>query len=197
MSKTSECTGKALFNSLPFCAGTTVLPGVRQRIYFIHYSDIVSWPKLPDTTSTSMGELATYSGNFTLASDKKWQFIDLTHNKGELECTAQGDIPSRTFLNKFTIKHPNFDAAAAGLARQIINDSIVLLIQMRNGKWRVIGSEAFRTECSPGGKSGEGMSGEFGTNIEIQCADVCPAPFYTGTIVTDAGTIDASTGTLT
>lgn len=191
----SECQVNAILGNLTHCAGTMILPGVRQRIYYIHHSDIVTWPKLP-ATGENMGALSTYTGSFTLAADKKWKHIDLTHNKGELESTTTGELPARLILNKFTIKHPKFDEAAAGLCRQITNDSCVFLIQQRDGKWRVLGSEAFRTDCKPGGRTGEGMSGEFGLNIEIEAADVCPAPFYTGDILTDAGTLNAGTGVM-
>lgn len=54
-----ECTNAALYDSLPFCKGKTILPGIRSRLYYVPKRDIVSWPTLPDTAKTDMSELAT------------------------------------------------------------------------------------------------------------------------------------------
>ena len=76
------CTNSALYDSLNFCKGKTVLPGIRSRLYYIPKRDIVKWPTLPDTAEDGMGELATYTGDFVLEADKHWNYIDLIDNKG-------------------------------------------------------------------------------------------------------------------
>lgn len=86
-----ECTNAALYGSLPYCKGKPILPGIRSRLYFIPKRDIVKWPSLPEVAETNMAELATYEGDFTLAADKKWQYIDLIDNKGKIESESQGD----------------------------------------------------------------------------------------------------------
>ena len=35
------------------------------------------------------------------------------------------------------------------------------------------------------------MSGDFGTTLDIEATDVCPAPYYMGEIETEDGTIEA------
>lgn len=190
----TDCTNAALYGSLPYCKGKTILPGIRSRLYFIAKRDIVSWPKLPEEATSDMAELASYAGDFTLASDKYWQYIDLVDNKGKIESESQGDKPARTFLNKTSVVHPETDEAATGFARQANADDMVYLLQVRNGKFRVLGSEAFQTDTKPKQDSGEGVTGDFGTTLEVEATDVCPAPYYKGKIVTKEGTIDASTG---
>lgn len=189
-----ECTNAALYDSLPFCKGKTILPGIRSRLYYVPKRDIVSWPTLPDTAKTDMSELATYEGDFTLASDKYWNFIDLVDNKGKIESESQGDKPARSFINKTSVVHPETDEYATGFARQANSDDFVYLIQVRNGKFRVLGCEAFSTDTKPKQDSGEGVTGDFGTTLDIEATDACPAPYYKGKIVTKDGIIDAATG---
>ena len=189
-----ECTNAALYSSLQYCKGKPMLPGIRSRLYFIPKRDIVKWPTLPDTAETEMGELATYEGDFTLASEAKWAYIDLVDNKGKIESESQGDKPARSFLNKTSVTHPETDEEATGFARQANSDDFVYLLQVRNGKFRVLGSEMFPTDTKPKQDSGEGGTGDFGTTLDIECTDVCPAPYYKGKIVTAEGTIDAATG---
>ena len=189
-----ECTNAALYSSLQYCKGKPMLPGIRSRLYFIPKRDIVKWPTLPDTAETEMGELATYEGDFNLASEAKWAYIDLVDNKGKIESESQGDKPARSFLNKTSVTHPETDEEATGFARQANSDDFVYLLQVRNGKFRVLGSEMFPTDTKPKQDSGEGVTGDFGTTLDIECTDVCPAPYYKGKIVTKDGTIDAATG---
>ncbi|MGN1307094.1 MAG: hypothetical protein ACI4V3_05445 [Faecousia sp.] len=191
----TNCDAKTLYKSLGFCKGTTILPGIRTTAYVIPKKDIVKWPTLPEIAgATDMAELATYKGDFVLESDKKWLKIDLVDNKGKIECESQGDKPARTFLNKITLSHPESDAAAAGFARQANSDDLVYLIQRRNGKFRVLGNEMFDTDTKPKQDSGEGMTGDQGTTLEISVTDMCPAPYYVGKIETEDGDISGETG---
>lgn len=190
----NNCTNAALYESLSFCKGKPILPGIRSRLYFIPKRDIVSWPELPEVATTNMAELATYKGNFSIAAEKYWQYIDLIDNKGKIESESQGDYPARSFLNKTSVVHPETNEEATGFCRQANADDFVYLMQVRNGKFRVLGNEAFPTDTKPKQDSGEGVTGDFGTTIEVEVTDVCPAPFYVGEILTKEGTIDAATG---
>ena len=186
----TECSNAALYSSLGFCKGKPLLPGIRTRVYYIPKSDIVKFPVLPETATENMASLATYTGSFEIAAEKKWKYIDLVDNKGKIESESQGDFPARTFINKISLLHPETNEEATGFARQANADDFVYLVQLRNGKFRVLGNESFRTDTKPKQDSGEGVSGDFGTTIEIEVTDVCPAPYYTGEIVTDEGTIN-------
>ena len=186
----TECSNAALYSSLGFCKGKPLRPGIRTRVYYIPKSDIVKFPTLPEKATENMASLATYTGSFELEAEKKWKYIDLIDNKGKIESESQGDFPARTFVNKISLVHPETDEEATGFARQANADDFIYLVQTRNGKFRVLGNESFRTDTKPKQDSGEGVSGDFGTTIEIEVTDVCPAPFYTGEIVTDEGTIN-------
>lgn len=190
-----KCTDFSLYESLKYCKGKTILPGVRAHAYVIPKSWIVKWPTLPAFSAEKdlFGKLATYKGDFTLAADKKWLVVDLAYNKGNIEWEAQGNKPSRTFLNKFTATHPEINGSAAAFQRMAIADDLVWAIPQRDGRVRILGSEQFETDTKPSGATGEGLDGSAGSMFAVEATDVCPAPFYEGKIVTAEGEIDGRT----
>ena len=192
----TPCASTGIYDSLRFCQGKTVLPGIRQHVYAIPKRKITAWPTLPDVEGAAdMSALASYSGNFTLEADAKWVRIDLALNKGNIEYETQGEKPSRTFLNKLTVSHPGNSEAALGFARQAVADDLVFAVPQRDGKYRILGNEMFETDIKPKGATGEGVTGEISSNLEIEVTDVCPAPFYPGTLETaDDGDISGATG---
>lgn len=184
-----------MYESLKWCEGQTVLPGIRPKVYYSKKANIVTWPKLPDIGSAeSMKALATYVGNFVLAADKKWLTLNSLSAKSNVTSEVQGEKPSRTTLNKCSIKHPGTEEDAAGFCRQAMADDLVFLVQQRNGKFRVMGCEEFETDVKPSLALGEGITGEAGTTIEVEATDVCPAPFYPGKIETVDGDISGIDG---
>lgn len=192
----SECVSNDLYQSLGFCQGKTVLPGIRRRVYFQKKSNIAKWPKLPDleTDGTTMDKIAVYEGDFTLAADKKWLALDVLTAKSDVTSESQGEKPAVTMLNKTNLLHAGTDEAATGFCRMALNDDLVFLVQQRNGKFRVVGNEAFETSVKPSQNSGQGETGEAGTTLEVSVTDECPAPFYTGKIETEEGTISGADG---
>ena len=167
-----DCTTADIYQSLNWCDGQTVLPGIRPKVFFQKKSNIAAWPKLPKLEEAkSMGELATYKGNFTMAAEKKWLTINSLSAKSNVTTEVQGERPSTTSLN-----------------------NLVFLVQQRNGKFRVMGCEEFETVTKPAQALGEGVTGEAGTTLEIEATDVCPAPFYPGKIETEDGDISGADG---
>ena len=73
-------------------------------------------------------------------------------------------------------------------------NDLVFLVQQRNGKFRVLGSQEFETLVKPTTALGQGVTGTAGTTLEIEATDVCPAPFYPGKIETEDGDIKGSDG---
>jgi len=191
-----NCLDKTLYESLQFCQGQKVIPGIRSHVFAIAKRDIVKWPVLPDASAedTDLAKLATYNGDFTLAAEKKWVKIDLAMNKGNVECETQGDRPSRTFLNKLTASYPGTSAQAAGFCRLAVDDDLVFLVPQRDGQYRVLGNEMFETDVKPAQSTGEGIDTAGGTDIAIEVTDICPAPFYPGKIETAEGDISGKDG---
>lgn len=190
------CAAMNLYDSVRFCDGTTVMPGVRRKAYFISQDNIVKYPELPKLSDeeVQMGELATYVGDFTLAADAKFKVIDLDDSASNVVCESQGEKPSKSFLNKATFKHPGKGEVATGFARLANASNLLFIYQERDGAFRVIGNQMFSTNVKPTQESGAKETDASGTTFNIEVSDMCPAPFYKGIIKTDEGDIDASTG---
>ncbi len=174
--------------SLAWCQGKPELPGVKRRIYYISKYDILGWPTLSHDTNGRL-QTAKYSGNFTLRADAKWHYIDIIPDKSQLTSEAQGEYPSQTQLNKLVAVHPGVDADASAAAAYLNNNDNVFIVEDMRGSRRVIGSEKWLTKTTITQDLGQGASGTASTTINVEATDECPAPFYTGTIATEDGTL--------
>jgi len=184
----SNC--KPLQKSLAWCEGKPVLPGIRRRLYYTAKSNIVTWPKLPKDSNGRV-QTAIYVGNFTLAADATWKYIDVLPDKSQVTSEAQGETPSQTQLNKLVAVHPDVGQEASAAAAYLNNSDNVYIVEDMPGRYRVIGSDKWETKTTISQDLGQGATGTASTTINAEAADVVPAPFYEGEIVTDDGTIDA------
>lgn len=193
-----SCKTLDIYESLEHCLGDTVLPGLRQRAWGIPKSKIVKWPKLaaPSDEGASMASIATYVDDFTLAADAAFFAIDILDSASNLKSEPQGSVPSKTFLNTLTLKYAGNNAAAAGFSRLANSDDLVYIVQLRDGSFRVLGNEMFRTDTKPSQDSGMEVTDASGTQLEITATDICPAPFYTGKFKTPEGIMNCATGEL-
>lgn len=191
-----SCTSKRIYDSVKFCAGSPVMSGIRPKVFFIPKSDIVTWPVLPSfgTTGVTMNQLASYTGNFVLAADKHWLELDTLTARDNVRTEAVGDWPSRVNNCQADLVLADVEEYAAGFARQANNDDLVYLVQQRNGKFRVLGNEAFSTDTQVAQALGEGEQGEVGTTLTVAVLDEVPAPFYPGEIETADGKISGADG---
>lgn len=193
----NNCESNGLYESLNWCPGQTVLPGIRAEVLFIPKAAIVTWPKLPAIADAeSMAALATYAEDFVLAADQKWQRITAFTAKSSISSESQGEHPSKTFLNKLSLLYPGTNAEAAGFCRQANVDQLIFAVPQRDGQYRIVGSEAFDTNVKPSQTSGEGDTGSGGTTIEVEATDICPAPFYAGKLETVDGDISGADGSV-
>lgn len=189
----TKCT--SIQKSLGWCQGTPELPGVKRRIYFLAKSGIVKFPTL---TRDELGRptSAILEGSFTLATDTKWKYIDILPDKSQLTSEAQGELPSQTQLNKLTAVHPGVGADASAAAAYINNTDNVFIVEDMKGNFRVLGNDKWQTKATVAQDLGQGATGTTSTTISVEATDETPAPFYTGTLETDEGTIDCSTGSI-
>ena len=189
----THCT--SIQKSLGWCQGTPELPGVKRRIYFLAKSGIVKFPTL---TRDELGRptSAILDGSFTLATDTKWKYIDILPDKSQLTSEAQGELPSQTQLNKLTAVHPGVGPEASAAAAYINNTDNVFIVEDMKGNFRVLGNDKWQTKATVAQDLGQGATGTTSTTISVEATDETPAPFYTGTLETDEGTIDCSTGSI-
>ena len=179
--------------SLAWCQGTPELPGVKRRIYYIAKSAIVGWPSL-DRDSLGRPTSATLKGEFTLAVDQKWKYIDILPDKSQLTSEAQGELPSQTQLNKLTAVHPGVGEEASAAAAYINNTDNVFVVEDMKGNYRVLGNDKWTTKATVAQDLGQGATGTTSTTINVEATDEVPAPFYVGTLETEDGDIDCSNG---
>ena len=191
MAAATNNTCTALQRSLAWCQGTPALPGVKRRIYYIAKSEIVTWPTLPRDTY-GRPTSAALTGSFVLKADTKWKFIDILPDKSQLTSDAQGELPSQTQLNKLTAVHPGVGEDATAAAAYINNTDSVFLVEDMKGNWRVVGCDKWLSKATVAQDLGQGPTGTTSTTISVEATDEVPAPFYKGTIETEAGDIDCS-----
>lgn len=193
------CTTKDLYKSVKKCPGARIAPGIRARIFFILKSQILTWPTLPtpgDEKNTDPAKFSQYTGNFTLAGDAKWHCLDLVDAKSNFTSETQGEAPSATFLNKGEFIVGGTDEDITGFATMAINDELIMMVQDRKGRSRVIGCEAFAPKITVSQASGSGVTDSCTTTVNTEATDFCPTPFYTGKIETDDGDISGADGSV-
>lgn len=192
------CTTKDLYKSVKKCPGARIAPGIRPRVFFILKSQILTWPTLPtaDDKTTDPATLSQYAGDFTLASDAKWHCLDLVDQKSNMTSETQGEAPSATFLNKGEFVVGGTDEAITGFAAMAVNDELVMLVQDRKGRARVIGCEAYAPKITVSQASGSSVTDSCTTTVNTEATDFCPAPFYPGKIETEDGDISGADGSV-
>ena len=183
------CT--SIQKSLGWCQGTPELPGVKRRIYYLAKSEIVVFPQLP-RDELGRATSAILAGDFTLATDAKWKYIDILPDKSQLTSEAQGELPSQTQLNKLTAVHPGVGADASAAAAYINNTDNVFVVEDMKGNFRVLGNDKWSTKATVAQDLGQGATGTTSTTINVEATDEVPAPFYVGTLETENGDIDCS-----
>ena len=184
----AEKTCLNLQKSLGWCEGTPVLPGIRRRLYYIAKSFIVKWPTLAKDTN-GRTTTAVYEGNFVLAADATWKYIDVLPSKSQLQSEAQGEKPSQTQLNTLTAVHPGIGEEATAAAAYLNNCDNIFLVQDMHGKTRVVGCEMYDTDTTVAQDQGQGATGTASTTVTVKATDVVPSPYYNGEIITEEGVV--------
>lgn len=181
-----------LQQSIAWCQGAPEYPGIRGRVYFASKGKIVKYPTLT-RDSLKRATSASLTGNFELAADEVWHYIDINVEKSQLTSEPQGETPSQTQLNKLTLVHNGVGADAAAAALCLNNNDNVFIVQDMAGRFRVVGNERWQSITTVAQDNGQGTN-PASTTIEVSATDELAAPFYTGTLETEDGTLDCSTG---
>ena len=191
----TKCTSaNSIYGDICFSPGKKSLPGVRGYVYGIAKRDIMTWPTIGTEAPKTLADVAKYAGNFVLATDKKWHKIGLIPNESELQVESQGSFGSKTFKVTGSAVIPGTEEEVSGYIAQANNDELVYLFIQRNGKARMVGSEAFTPELSLSQATGKATTDANSTTISAVADDEYPAPFYPGKIETEDGDISGATG---
>lgn len=191
----TKCTSaNSIYGDICFSPGKKSLPGVRGYVYGIAKRDIMKWPTIGAEAPKALADVAKYTGDFVLATDKKWHKIGLIPNESELQVESQGSFGSKTFKVTGSAVIPGTEEEVSGYIAQANNDEMVYLFIQRNGKARMVGSEAFTPELSLSQATGKATTDANSTTISAVADDEYPAPFYPGKIETEDGDISGATG---
>ena len=191
----TKCTSaNSIYGDICFLPGKKSLPGVRGYVYGIAKRDIMTWPTIGTEAPKTLADVAKYAGNSVLATDKKWHKIGLIPNESELQVESQGSFGSKTFKVTGSAVIPGTEEEVSGYIAQANNDEMVYLFIQRNGKARMVGSEAFTPELSLSQATGKATTDANSTTISAVADDEYPAPFYPGKIETEDGDISGATG---
>lgn len=190
-----KCTDSTtLYDDINFCSGQKSMPGVRSHIYGISRRDILGYPAIDHSKAKELAKIAVYEGNFALAADKFWHKLAIVPNDGEIKTENQGAYGSKTFKNTVTVNLPGTEEEVTGYISEVNNDEMLYLVPQRNGKYRLLGSEAFTPELKLSQSSGKSTTDANQTTLEISADDEYAAPFYPGEILTSDGVISGATG---
>jgi hypothetical protein len=66
---------------------------------------------------------------------------------------------------------------------------VIYIVEESDGKFRVIGSEAFQSKSTVNQDGGQGPTGTASTTLNVEVTDLIPAPFYDGEIAISASEI--------
>lgn len=193
----SNCTSKTLYQSVTACPGQKAKPGIRRRIFYVPKIGIAVWPVLNGVgeTSVTMGDLAKYKGDFSLADGTFFQCLDLKPEASNVTFETVGERGSELFNNLLNAIFAGQPDALKGFARQAVSDDIVYVVQQKDGSFVVIGNEAFETKTAPSGDTGAESTGSTTSTFAINCYDECPIPTYVGKLqISETEQYDCATG---
>ncbi len=176
-----------LQKSLGWCEGQPQYPGVRRRVYFVSKSLIVNYPTLPRDTF-GRPTSASLVGDFRLAADAHWQYLDINIDKSTVTSEPQGEAPSQTQLNKATFVHNGVTEEATAAAGLLNNSDTVYVYEDMAGNFRVLGNERWATKTTVNQDQGQGTN-PASTTINVEVTDEIAAPFYVGMLDTEDGEI--------
>lgn len=187
MAVKNNCMG--IQKSLNWCEGTPEPAGIRRRAYYLAVSSVVKPPVLP-TDENGRPTSATLEGEFTLAADETWKGIDFLPAKSQFQSDPQGEYPSQTQLDKLTLVLPGVGPEETAAAAYINNTRCYFLFQDMKGRWRLAGNPDYDMKNTVAQDLGQGSTGTTSTTIAVEHANIIPAPFYIGKILTEDGEIN-------
>lgn len=188
-----KCTSaETLYEDIEFCQGKKSLPGIKPVIYGISTRDVAMVP-VPER-GDDLKSIAIIKDNITLKNDAKWHKIDLIPDTNSVKCESQGQYGSKTFAVSCTVMMPGTSEEATAYCAEVNNDSMMYLVEQRDHKFRLIGSDVFPAMVAPSQDTGESPTDQNSTTLNITATSEVPAPFYQGEIVTEDGKISGKDG---
>lgn len=131
------------------------------------------------TDATGLSNLSTISAEHTFLAGKGWKRCYVTEDTAGVECTQQGELDGKSWLNKFTGFHPGNSAQIMGLVRYLNNAGAIFIGVDAEGLQRQVGSKQWPGHLVDGSvTTTTTAAGRKGCTFSIQCSSPYPAPIY-------------------
>jgi hypothetical protein len=162
--------------------GSDNMGGIKTTIYYTDAANITTWP-VPSENPSAPEDSVNLSGNFELATGKKWHSVYVTQDTGGVEDMIQGDRDGKSFINKLTFFTPGNKPKLLGLIKQLLNANTVWLVPDAQGQYRVVGSEDFPAKMDEATiTTGQTTEDRRGATMTFSNASRHPAGIYTGSV---------------
>lgn len=195
--KLKECS-KMDRGDLDFVEGQINPGAIGDEIYIAFKRDITSFPTIDDDMSeaTDAEAYVNLTGNFTMATGKKFTRVYNTQGLGSVDYEDAGEEDGKLFINKLECKYPKINTGIRALSKYV-NNSKVILVAKHAGKFYVIGNEDYGATVKTSGTSGKKPDEAHGVTVTAQAYDHTPLPCYVGTLPLTDGTLNCETGVFT
>lgn len=171
--------------SFDWCPGTPEIGGTRIPLYFVPYTDIVSWPTY-DKNSNRVSSSTTF---IVLREGKKWYKIDTFADKNQYTSEPQGEFPSVTQLNKLSAVIASVGLEASETLASIQNVPCAFIFVDAQGYGRLLGNPNYYPKATYQQDGGQGPTGAVASTLSIEATDLTAAPFLRGAIDTYEGEV--------
>lgn len=163
---------------------TKTPPGVL-KAYLTRAAWILAYPAKDDYPTT--GDPNTISSDITLdtttfptASWVQWQS---TKEKAGFLSETQGDFGASTYSSRLELFMPGGSALLSYVLDESLDDEMIVLFQLADGNWRLLGDLTTPAYLSFDQSSGKARGDEVGYNVTLQVPiHDGPFAFYTGTL---------------
>lgn len=159
--------------------------GTTKRFFVAKKSDftaIIAKAEMDDAVPpTNPSELIEIDGDHTFGATKGFIEVYNTRDSGNVETSYNTERDTNGMKVVYKLKHPGLNAATLGKLVLAMNDQLICLVEMVDGKIFQIGTERFPAELKMKFMSGQNESGYRGCEIEVTGFETTPI-IYSGVI---------------
>lgn len=173
------------FEALEFQEGLNNMGGLRAIGYYGFIADAETIPELPAAPAT-LEDAAVITENIVMKAGKTMYAMYGTAETAGLDGETQGERDSRSTKRTLKWFYPTTSKKALGFALKSLNRNCFFIVREHDGKYRLIGSQAFPAEVSANDSTGTAVTDRKGITLTITDSGFGPCPIYEGDIPCDS-----------
>ena len=185
--------------NIDFAEGQINPGSIADEVYVAFQSEINAFPTITDDFDPSssgqitLNSMVNLTGNFTMATGKKFMKMYNTQGQGNLSYETVGEADGKLFKNKLECKFPKITDDIRAFAKYTANTKCIYVVK-HAGSFYVLGHPDYPVVTNTSGDTGKNAEDAHGITINVEAIDTTPLPKYVGTLIVDGGTIDCETG---